>query len=61
MWPIEAVSFCRIATVEQTAGTDRHIHIHSQHYRIPRAATPRGIKRVPQIIPKVSTRTLIFT
>ncbi len=51
MWPIEAVSFRRIATVEQltTAGTDTHVqctdtHTHTvQLYRIPRAAMPRGM------------------
>ena len=39
----EAVSFRRIATVEQLKLEKTHMQIHSQLYRIPRAATPRGI------------------
>ncbi len=46
---IEPVSFRRIATVDQLqlekTHTHTHMHTHtdSQLYRIPRAATPRGI------------------
>ena len=39
--PIETVSFRRIATVEQLQLEQTHTH--SQLYRIPRVATPRGI------------------
>ncbi len=38
---LEAVSFRRNATVEQLQL--EYTHTHSQLYRIPRAATPRGI------------------
>ncbi len=40
---IEAVSFRRIATVEQLLLEQTHTHTHCQLYRIPRAATPQGI------------------
>ncbi len=41
---IEAVSFRRIATIEQLpAGIHTHTYTHGHLYRIPRAATPRGI------------------
>ncbi len=46
--PIEAVSFRRIATVEQLQleYTHTHEYTHSQLYRIPRATMPRGINKV---------------
>ncbi len=40
---IEAVSFRCIETVEQLQLEHTHTHTHSQLYRIPHAATPRGI------------------
>ncbi len=46
---IEAVSFRYIVTVEQLQLEQTHTQTQNQLYRIPRAATPRGIKTSTEI------------